>query len=182
MVRRHSWSSCARVITAFLTVSLVVVVSGQLAETRPETSSATGATSSVAKLPPPQPIPNTGRLSHNFAKDPDSYVVVEPLDKNVHSFVKFEDPKSRKLIVSMFIRAGASFSVSNQIAVPSDSYLVKVASGTNWFGADGAFGPEGNYSVMRPPINVEPYTRYYLRLRSGPKGTLRQENLKWSQF
>ena len=182
MVPWHSWSGCARVITAFLTVSFVVVASGQLAGTKQEFTNTAGAASAMAKLPLPQPIPNTGRLSHHFAKDPDSYLVVEPLDKNTHLFVKFEDPKSHKLIVSMFIRAGASLSVSNQIAVPSDSYVVKLASGTNWFGVDAAFGPDGTYSVMSPAITIEPYTRYYLRLRSGRKGALRQEDLKWNQF
>lgn len=182
MVPRHLWSGCSYLFTAFLTLAFVIAVSGQVAPPSSETTNTPALTPSTPKSPTPQPLPNTGRLTHDFSKEPDAYLVVDPPETDAHLFIKFEHPKSQKLIASMFIRAGAPFSVSNQMVLPGDRYVVKIASGTNWFGLTNAFGPDGTYRIMRPPIRIEPYTRYYLRLKNSPISTLRQENLQWGQF
>lgn len=163
-------------------LSFVSASFGQLLETKPQ---ATNTYSGIPILRKPlvqQPLPNTGRLTHDFTAEPDSYVVVEPSDAGEHLFVKFEEPKSRRLVASMFIRAGAVFSVSNQMVLPSGHYVVKLASGTNWFGVADAFGSNGVYNVLRPDVSIQPNTQHRLRLQSSRRSSLRQNDLKWSQF
>jgi hypothetical protein len=181
MAPRHLWSRCSCLFAAFLTLAFVIAISGQVALPNPDTTNTTGLASSTPR-PTPQPLPQTGRLTHDFSKDPDAYVVVNPSGTDAHMLIKFEHPKSQKLIASMFIRAGAPYSVSNQMVLPGDHYVVKVATGMNWFGLTNAFGPDGTYRIMRPNVRIEPYTRYYLHLKTSPTSALRQERLRWGEF
>jgi hypothetical protein len=181
MLPRHSWNDRARRFTASLVLSLAFPLFGQI-EIQPEVFNTPDARPTMTNLPPPRPVPNTGRVTHNFTNEPDSYVIIQNQEPSEHLFIRFEDPVSRELVASIFVRANSAFSISNQMVLPSNEYVVKVASGTNWYGVDAAFGPHGIYSVMRPTLKLEPYTRHYLRLKSSPKGGLRQESVPWRQF
>ena len=163
-------------------MTLAFPLLGQVANP-PENRTPPEARPRLAKLPAPQPLPNTGRVSHHFTKDPDAYVMIHNLEPSEHLFIRFEEPKSGKLVASMFIRAGAAFSISNQMVLPPDEYVVKVASGKTWYGVDAAFGPNGSYTVLQRPIRLEAYTRLNLQLQGNPQGSgLRQAALPWRQF
>jgi hypothetical protein len=181
MLPRHSWSDGARRFAILLVLSLAGPLFGQV-EIQPDVVRTSDARPGMTNLPPPQPFPNTGRITHDFTNDPDSYVIIQNLEPSEHLFLRFEDARSRKLVASMFVRANAAFSISNQMVLPSNEYDVKVASGTNWYGVEAAFGPDGVYSVIRPTLRLEPYTYHNLRIKSSARGGLRQEGLPWRQF
>jgi hypothetical protein len=78
----------------------------------------------------------------------------------------------------MFIRAGEHF----QMVLPSDMYVLKVASGTTWFGTNALFGPNGVYGVIRPGIKMESYTHHVFTLKDEELMRLHQEKVNWKQF
>lgn len=116
------------------------------------TSSHSGDSSTPGKLfapeptPPPfsepkQPLPRSGELVATPNQD-----LVAPLEINTtrgeHYFVKLSDAQTGTDVLTVFIRGGETVSLEAPLGV----FIVKYASGAEWYGYDYLFGPKTEYS------------------------------------
>ncbi|MDR2956747.1 MAG: zinc ribbon domain-containing protein [Coriobacteriales bacterium] len=88
-------------------------------------------------------FPNTGEIYHN--SDFVSSAVSLVIDGSNMPFVRYIKIYSGSTLVSrIFLNPWSSVTVY----LPSDTYTIRAASGTLWFGEEIMFGDEGDYSTM----------------------------------
>ncbi len=93
-----------------------------------------------------QPMPGTGVISRaeNMASDEMELVfVVNAADESVGRFISVYT-EDHVLAAELFILGSGSA----EVGLPGGRYYVKDASGTEWYGADEQFGPDGYYENM----------------------------------
>ena len=96
---------------------------------------------------PKQPLPNNGQTSVKANCD-----LVAPFEIKSKEgggyFVKLADFKTNEDVLSVFVRGGQNI----QIKVPLGKYIIKYASGDEWYGYDYLFGPSTTYSKANDPF------------------------------
>ena len=93
-----------------------------------------------------QPMPGTGVISRaeNMASDEMELVfVVNAADESIGRFISVYT-EDHVLAAELFILGSGSA----EVGLPGGCYYVKDASGTEWYGADEQFGPDGYYENM----------------------------------
>ena len=103
-----------------------------------------------------QPMPETGELFHDENMTSDNMILafcVESQDDNKGMYITVYT-KDKKLVESLFIKGADTV----ETKIPGGEYYVKDASGTEWYGADEQFGPDGHYeSMVFNEIEGDPY-------------------------
>jgi hypothetical protein len=93
-----------------------------------------------------QPMPETGELFHDENMTSDNMILafcVESQDDNKGMYITVYT-KDKKLVESLFIKGADTV----ETKIPGGEYYIKDASGTEWYGADEQFGPDGHYETM----------------------------------
>ena len=93
-----------------------------------------------------QPMPETGELAHDENMHSDTMLLeftynAPNEDAGMYITVLSKD---KKPVVTLFIKGTGSFETD----IPAGEYYVKDASGTEWYGLDEQFGPDGHYETM----------------------------------
>lgn len=93
-----------------------------------------------------QPMPETGELFHAEGMTSDnmvlSFVVNDKADNQGMYITVYT--KDNKLVESLFVKGSGTVETS----IPGGEYYVKDSSGTEWYGEDEQFGPDGYYETM----------------------------------
>ncbi len=93
-----------------------------------------------------QPMPETGELFHDEGMKSDKMILafnVNAQDENEGMYIAVYT-KDGKLVESMFIKGSGTV----ETGIPGGEYYVKDSSGTEWYGTDEQFGPDGHYENM----------------------------------
>ncbi len=93
-----------------------------------------------------QPMPETGELFHDANMTSDNMILTfvvneEDAAKGLYITVYTKD---NVLVESLFIKGTGTVETN----IPGGEYYVKDSSGTEWYGTDEQFGPDGNYETM----------------------------------
>ena len=93
-----------------------------------------------------QPMPETGELFHDEDMTSDKMILafnVNSQDENRGMYITVYT-KDGKLVESVFVKGSGTV----ETRIPGGEYYVKDSSGTEWYGADEQFGPDGYYENM----------------------------------
>ena len=93
-----------------------------------------------------QPMPETGELFHDEGMTSDKMILafdVNTQDENRGMYITVYT-KDGKLVESVFVKGPGTV----ETGIPGGEYYVKDSSGTEWYGADEQFGPDGYYENM----------------------------------
>ena len=95
-----------------------------------------------------QSMPGTGELFHDANMTSDNMILTFTVndaegvsDKGMYIAVYTKD---KKLVESLFIKGVGTIETN----IPGGEYYVKDSSGTEWYGEDEQFGPDGYYESM----------------------------------
>ena len=123
-----------------------------------------------------QPMPETGELFHDENMTSDNMILafrVESQDDNKGMYITVYT-KDKKLVESLFIKGADTV----ETKIPGGEYYIKDASGTEWYGADEQFGPDGHYeSMVFNEVEGDPYLtaleegyEYAITINTSPGG------------
>ena len=93
-----------------------------------------------------QPMPETGELFHDEGMRSDKMILafdVNAQDENRGMCITVYT-KDGKLVESVFVKGSGTV----ETGIPGGEYYVKDSSGTEWYGTDEQFGPDGHYENM----------------------------------
>ena len=93
-----------------------------------------------------QPMPETGELFHDEGMVSDNMILafdVNAQDENKGVYITVYT-KDGKLVESVFVKGPGTV----ETGIPGGEYYVKDSSGTEWYGEDEQFGPDGYYETM----------------------------------
>ena len=93
-----------------------------------------------------QPMPETGELFHDSDMTSDNMILTfvvneDDASKGVYVSVYTKDDK---LAETLFVKGGGTI----ETWLPGGEYYVKDSTGTEWYGVDEQFGPNGHYETM----------------------------------
>lgn len=93
-----------------------------------------------------QPMPETGELSHDENMRSDKMILVFNVNEENGDMGRYITvlTKDNKLVESLFVKGAGTV----ETGIPGGEYYVKSSSGTEWYGADEQFGPDGLYITM----------------------------------
>ena len=93
-----------------------------------------------------QPMPETGELSHDENMRSDKMILVFNVNEENGDMGRYITvlTKDNKLVESLFVKGAGTV----ETGIPGGEYYVKASSGTEWFGVDEQFGPDGHYLNM----------------------------------
>lgn len=129
---------------------------------------------------PEQPLPNTGDTDNPNLNG------IAPLEirtsTGANYWIKIDDANTNQHVVSYFVRSGETLNVQ----MPLGSYIIKYATGQNWYGPEHLFGNDTNYSKADDIFNFESNGNqtngYTIELIMQTNGNLQTENIDKSQF
>lgn len=93
-----------------------------------------------------QPMPETGELFHDPDMTSDNMIlnfIVNEDDSDKGTYISVYT-KDKKLAETLFVKGGGTV----ETRLPGGEYYVKDSSGTEWYGEDEQFGPNGHYESM----------------------------------
>ena len=93
-----------------------------------------------------QPMPETGELTHDENMRSDNMILaftVNATDENKGMYISVYT-KDNKPVETLFVKGSGTI----ETRIPGGEYYVNDASGTEWYGADEQFGPDGHYERM----------------------------------
>ena len=93
-----------------------------------------------------QPMPETGELFHDEGMTSDKMILafnVNAQDENRGMCITVYT-KDGKLVESAFVKGSGTV----ETRIPGGEYYIKDSSGTEWYGTDEQFGPDGHYENM----------------------------------
>ena len=93
-----------------------------------------------------QPMPETGELFHDDGMKSDKMILafnVNAQDENRGMYITVYT-KDGKLVESVFVKGSGNV----ETGIPGGEYYVKDSFGTEWYGEDEQFGPNGHYENM----------------------------------
>lgn len=103
-----------------------------------------------------QPMPETGELFHDPNMTSDSMIlnfVVNEEDASKGTYISVYT-KDNKLVETVFIKGGGTV----ETWLPGGEYYIKDSTGTEWYGEDEQFGPNGYYeSMVFNEVEGDPY-------------------------
>ena len=93
-----------------------------------------------------QPMPETGELSHDENMRSDKMILAFNVNEENGDMGRYITvlTKDNKLVESLFVKGAGTV----ETGIPGGEYYVKSSSGTEWYGADEQFGPDGLYITM----------------------------------
>ena len=92
--------------------------------------------------------------------------------------IKVVDPHDGDVIMMCYLPAG----MSQEIDLPSGTFEVRYTCGTEWFGDDEMFGPNGVYAKADKLFTFSKGSGYELTLYRVPHGNLRTSTMKREDF
>lgn len=124
-----------------------------------------------------QPLPKTGAGKTLVATAKDNWIQIKTSGDH-HTLVKVEQT-SGQLVASRFIRASDSY----RIYLPLGDYVLKTATGRQWFGDEARFGPDTVYSKPNDtfPLN-KPGEYWEVELILQQHGNLTQRSISEAEF
>ena len=97
-------------------------------------------------------------------------------------FVKLEDPTTKRTVLELFVHGGRTVEVN----VPLGTYIMKYASGDQWYGREHFFGPQTAYSKAESLFyfteDARGYSGYTVTLYKVAHGNLETERIAPEQF
>lgn len=103
-----------------------------------------------------QPMPETGELFHDPNMTSDKMIlnfIVNEDDANKGWYISVYT-KDKKLAETLFVKGGGTI----ETWLPGGEYYVKDSCGTEWYGEDEQFGPNGRYeSMVFNEVEGDPY-------------------------
>lgn len=115
------------------------------------------------------PLPKSGIMKNYTGKKCIAPFRIESKNDE-HTYMKLYDSISKKLALTIFIRAGETV----QLDVPLGSYILKSASGAMWYNEKNCFGHNTNYTKEDTIFNfkivnnsVEGYTLSLIKVANG---------------
>lgn len=110
-----------------------------------------------------QPLPESGELYHDANMTSDKMKLIftvndESADKGMYISVFTKD---NKLVETVFVKGSGSV----ETGLPGGEYYIKDSAGTEWYGEDEQFGPDGHYETM--VFNEVENDRYLTVLEEG---------------
>ncbi len=93
-----------------------------------------------------QPMPETGELFHDPDMTSDNMIlnfIVNEEDASEGTYISVYT-KDRKLVETLFVKGSGTV----ETWLPGGEYYVKDSTGTEWYGEDEQFGPNGHYETM----------------------------------
>ena len=93
-----------------------------------------------------QPMPETGELFHDEGMKSDKMILafnVNAQDENGGMYITVYT-KDGKLVESVFVKGSGTV----ETGIPGGEYYIKDSLGTEWYGTDEQFGPDGHYENM----------------------------------
>ena len=129
-----------------------------------------------------QPLPNTGD------NDNQNIYGIAPLEIKIphdgdHYWVKIDNSYTGEHLISYFIRSGETLKTQ----LPSGSYTLKYAYGTQWYGIDYLFGSNTKYGQADSTMSFSSngyggYSGVSIELIKQVNGNLSTSNINASQF
>lgn len=102
--------------------------------------------------------------------------------EGTHYWVKLTDVATAAPVIAMFVRGGTSA----EVKVPAGTYVIKYASGQNWYGTTYLFGPDTAYGkadqTMRFWIEGNIVHGHSITLYKVLNGNLRTQSISASEF
>ena len=136
----------------------------------------------TADLPPAvelrqHPLPETGSGKTLVKAGKDNWIQIKTSGAH-HTLVKVERPDGQ-LVATRFIRAADKL----RIYLPLGTYVLKTATGRQWYGEEDRFGPEGHFSKPNDtfPLN-EPGQYWEVELILQEGGNLSQSTISEAEF
>ena len=93
-----------------------------------------------------QPMPMTGELYHNDAMTSDNMILsftVKDTEGNAGMYITVYT-KDNELVEALFVNGSDTI----ETWIPGGEYYIKDSMGTEWYGEDEQFGPNGHYETM----------------------------------
>ena len=93
-----------------------------------------------------QPMPETGELWHNTDLESDEMILsfdVNEQDSNTGWYISVYT-EDKKPAATVFVKGSGTV----ETKLPGGNYYIKDAKGTEWYGEDELFGPDGHYENM----------------------------------
>ncbi len=136
----------------------------------------------TADLPPAvelrqHPLPETGSGETLVKAGKDNWIQIKTSGEH-HTLVKVERPDGQ-LVATRFIRAADKL----RIYLPPGTYVLKTATGRQWYGEEDRFGPEGSFSKPNDTFPLSEPGQYWeveLILQEG--GNLSQSAISEAEF
>lgn len=130
---------------------------------------------------PEQPLPMNGAVqSFSSARRMAPFEIKS--DAGSHYLVKLADAVSGRDVLSVFVRGGQTVNID----VPLGTYVVKHASGEQWYGYVHLFGPQTSYSKAETPFSFTSangrISGYTMTLYKVVDGNLRSEEIDAEEF
>lgn len=124
-----------------------------------------------------QPLPKTGAGKTLAPTGKDNWIQIKT-SGNHHTLVKVERT-SGQLVASRFIRASDSY----RIYLPLGDYVLKTATGRQWFGDEARFGPDTVYSKPNDTFPLNKRGEYWeVELILQQHGNLTQRSISEAEF
>ncbi len=100
-------------------------------------------TATPTPLPSPQTLPKTGLVKDHVKKSKKyKFYVKTKKGSTENYYVKLFNSKTGEVAYEFFVRAGATMKAK----VGSGTYLLRYATGTDWYGTELCFGPDTSYT------------------------------------
>ena len=124
-----------------------------------------------------QPLPATGNVQLFTTAEADSpFQITAPFGSNY--YLKLVSRSGKKDIATIFVRAGTT----TEVFVPSGTYEVRYAWGSEWYGPYYLFGPGTGCAKADQSFTFTPGNGYTLVLRKVENGNLRTVPMQWEDF
>lgn len=128
-----------------------------------------------------QSLPKTGIFGNNIVYGKAPLQIHIPYDGD-HYFIKLEDADTKRELAQYFIRSGESLNTQ----LPIGRYILKYATGTQWYGAKDLFGEKTMYAqtdqVLDFNFNGYQYQGYTIELIKQINGNLHTTPINPQQF
>ncbi len=93
-------------------------------------------------------------------------------------YVRILEAGTNAVVAQVFVRDGETCTID----LPGGYYLLHVASGSNWYGAEDLFGPETTYTMSQDVFNLAETTTSYIQWRAYLSGMAWQRPITKEHF